>query len=299
MPEESLNDTPQHRARRAFENLIAGEDSAIDLARAALLIAAEEYPDLDIAHYMAQLDLLAERVFEVAGLAETDFRASGQFPPNIDPLNMLHAINKVLFEQEGFHGNHVDYYNPSNSFLNEVLERHEGIPITLSLIYMEVGRRAGLQIVGIGLPFHFVVRCNLPHGNIYIDPFEGGRLLNEQDCRERINRLFRGKLPFNILWLEPVSNRQLLTRMLANLKNIYIQKGDFLRALAACDRIVLLAPDTALERKDRGIVHLHLKRYSRAIRDFSAYLELAPHAEDAEDVRRQIKTIRQTIAMLN
>lgn len=299
MPEESLNDTPQHRARKAFENLIAGEDSAIDLPRAALLIAAEEYPDLDIAHYMAQLDLLAERVFEVAGLAKTDFKVSALSPQNIDPLIMLHAMNKVLFEQEGFYGNHADYYNPSNSFLNQVLERREGIPITLSLIYMEVGRRAGLRIVGIGLPFHFVVRCDMPHGNIYIDPFEGGSLLSEQDCRERMHRSFRGKIPFNSMWLEPVSNRQLLTRILANLKNIYIHKGDFLRALAACDRIVLLTPDTALERKDRGIVHLHLKRYSRAIRDFSAYLELAPQAEDAEDVRRQIKTIRQTIAMLN
>jgi regulator of sirC expression with transglutaminase-like and TPR domain len=299
MPEESLNDTPQHRARKAFENLITGEDSAIDLARAALLIAAEEYPDLDIAHYIAQLDLLAERVFAVTGLLETDFQVSGLSPQNIDPFIILHAMNKVLFEQEGFHGNHADYYNPSNSFLNEVLERRKGIPITLSLIYMEVGRRAGLQIVGIGLPFHFVVRCNMPHGNIYIDPFEGGRLLGEQDCRERIHRSFRGKIPFNTLWLEPVSNRQFLTRMLANLKNIYIHKGDFLHALAACDRIVLLAPDAALERKDRGIVHLHLKRYSRAIRDFSTYLELAPEAEDAEALRRQIKTIRQTIAMLN
>src|SRR5690348_4177656 len=107
MPEESLNDTPQHRARKAFENLIAGEDSAIDLPRAALLIAAEEYPDLDIAHYLAQLDLLAERVFEVAGLAKTDFKVSGLSPQNIDPLIMLHAMNKVLFEQEGFHGNHT------------------------------------------------------------------------------------------------------------------------------------------------------------------------------------------------
>lgn len=299
MPEESHDKTPQYRARRAFEALIKGEDAAINLAQAALMIAAEEYPDLDIAHYMTQLDLLAGRVYEVLGLPAVDFNISMKLPQNIDPLIVVHAMNKVLFEQEHFRGNHADYYNPYNSFLNEVLERHQGIPITLSLIYMEVGRRVGLQIVGIGLPFHFIVRCNLPHGSIYIDPFERGRLLSEQDCHERINRLFRGKIPFNEIWLEPVSNRQLLTRMLANLKNNYIHKGDYLRALSACDRIVLLAPDTALERKDRGIVHLHLKHYTRAIRDFTAYLELAPHAEDAEDVRRQIKTIRQTIAMLN
>ena len=299
MPEESQNDTPQHRARRAFEKLITGQDTVIDLAMAALLIAAEEYPDLNIGHYITQLDLLARRVLEVTGLPDADFKLSGETPQKVDALDVIHAMNKVLFEQERYHGNHADYYNPGNSFLNEVLERHEGIPITLSLIYMEVGRRVGLQIVGIGLPFHFIVRCDLAHGSIYIDPFERGHLLSEQDCRERINRLFRGKIPFNSLWLEPVSNRQLLTRMLANLKNIYIHKGDYLRALSVCDRIVLLAPDTALERKDRGIVHLHLKHYTRAIRDFTAYLELAPQAEDVEDIRRQIKTIRQTIAMLN
>lgn len=299
MPEESLNDTPQHRARRAFEKTIAGQDTAIDLATAALLIAAEEYPDLNIEHYITQLDLLARKVLEATGLPDADFKLSGEITQKVDVLDVIRAMNKVLFEQERFHGNHADYYNPHNSFLNKVLDRHEGIPITLSLIYMEVGRRVGLQIMGIGLPFHFIVRCNLAHGSIYIDPFERGRLLSEQDCHERINRLFRGRIPFNPLWLEPVSNRQLLTRILANLKNIYIHKGDYLRALSACDRIVMLAPDTALERKDRGIVHLHLKHYTRAIRDFTAYLELAPHSEDAEDVRRQIKTIRQTIAMLN
>lgn len=299
MSEEFHFNTPQRSVRRAFETLITGEDATIDLGMAAMLIAAEEYPDLNITHYMTQLDLLARRVYEVAGLPEGDFKLSRQLPQNIDPLNVVHALIKVLFEQEHFHGNHADYYNPCNSFLNEVLERHQGIPITLSLIYMEVGRRVGLQIVGIGLPFHFIVRCNLAHGSMFIDPFERGRLLSEQDCRERINRLFHGKIPFNPLWLEPVSNRQLLTRMLANLKNIYIRKEDYFRALSACDRIVLLAPDTALERKERGIVHLHLKHYTRAIRDFIAYLELAPHAEDVEDIRRQIKAIRQTIAMLN
>ena len=299
MPEESQNDTPQHRARKAFEALIRGEDATIDLAMAVLLIAAEEYPDLNIWHYVTQLDLLARKVLEVTGLPGADFSLSGETAQRVDALDMIHAMNKVLFEQEHFHGNHADYYNPGNSFLNQVLERQEGIPITLSLIYMAVGKRVGLPIVGIGLPFHFIVRCDLAHGSIYIDPFERGRLLSEQDCRERINRLFRGKIPFNALWLEPVSNRQLLTRMLANLKNIYIQQADYLRALSVCDRIVMLAPDTALERKDRGIVHLHLKHYTRAIRDFTAYLELAPQAEDVEDVHRQIKTIRQTIAMLN
>ncbi|HJT55535.1 MAG TPA: transglutaminase-like domain-containing protein [Ktedonobacteraceae bacterium] len=299
MPEESLNQTPQQRARSAFEALITGEDTAIDLAKAALLIAAEEYPDLNIAHYLTQLDMLAQKVYEAFDLPSSTFKIATPLAQIIDPLKIIGAMNKVLFKEERFLGNRTNYYDPCNSFLNDVLERHKGIPITLSIIYIEVGKRLGLQIMGIGLPFHFIVRCDLAESSIYIDPFERGHLLSEQDCRERISSLFRGKIPFNPLWLEPVSNRQLLTRVLTNLKNIYIRDEDYPRALAACDRIVLLAPDTAIERKDRGIVHHHLKHYTRAIRDFNTYLELAPLAEDADDVRRQIKAIRQTIAMLN
>ncbi len=297
MPEESLNDTPQQRAHKALAAMVAGEDAAIDLAQAALLIALEEYPGLDITRCMTQLDLLAREVRTVLGLAGAGEQA--RLPEEIDRLTVIDAMNQVLFEQEHFQGNQEDYYNPSNSFLNDVLEKRRGIPITLSLLYMEVGRRVGLQIEGIGLPFHFVVRCRLPNGYIYIDPFEKGRLLSEGDCRERIYRIFKRKADFDPLWLEPVSHRQLLVRILTNLKNIYIHHGDYVRALSVCERILLLAPDAALERRDRGIVHFHLKHYARAIRDFTAYVEHAPDGENTDEIQRQIKAIRQMIAMMN
>jgi regulator of sirC expression with transglutaminase-like and TPR domain len=293
MPEDFTGDIPQQGVRKAFEALIAGEDAAIDLAWAALLIAKEEYLDLNIAYYMEKLDYLAQQVRGALGLSGAD---TSHQPPQ---EQVLEAINRVLFDQEHFHGNAEDYYNPRNSFLNDVLERRTGIPISLSLLYMEVGRRVGVQIDGIGLPWQFVVRCNLPGEVIYIDPFEGGRLLSEQECRERVTRVLKGKVSFDPLWLEPVSHKQLLVRLLSNLKHIYFRKGDYVRALSTCDRILLLMPDSPIERRDRGAIHLQLKQYARALRDLVVYVELAPRASDTSKVKRQIREIRQLIAQMN
>jgi len=294
MPEEFL---PQQHARAAFVALITGNDADIDLARAALLIANEEYPDLDVAHYMAQLDSLAEHVRDMLGISPAGNISQTSAKPELP--DVLVAINSVLFDQEHFRGAQKDYYNPCNSFLNDVLERHTGIPITLSLLYIEIGKRLGMQIDGIGLPFHFVVRCRLPDGDIYVDAFEGGRLLSEEECRTLVQRALRGKATFNSRWLEPVSKKQFLVRMLTNLKHIYVYKGDYARALSVCDRIVLLIPQAPIERRDRGIIHLHLKHHARALRDLKAYVELAPEAEDTAEVKRQISAIRQIIAMMN
>jgi len=297
MKESNPNDTPQQRAFRAFEALVAGDDAAIDLALAALLIACSEYPDLNFAQCIAQLDSLALRVRSLLGLPAPDILP--QLPPETDVLEVITAINQVLFEQEDFHGNTEDYYNPANSFLNALLERHTGIPIALSLLYMEVGKRVGLQIEGIGLPFHFVVGCRLPQGRIYIDPFESGHIYSEEECRERVRHMLEGKGKIYAQWFEPVSRKYLLVRMLNNLKHIYLQTENYAHALAMCDRIILLIPRSPVEWRDRGVVHLQLKHYARAIKDLNAYLELAPKAEDLEVVQKQIKAIRNFIAMLN
>ncbi|MFL5652591.1 MAG: SirB1 family protein [Ktedonobacteraceae bacterium] len=297
MKEPNPDHTPQQRAFRAFEALVARNDAAIDLALAALLIASSEYPDLNFAHCLAQLDALALRVRGLLGLPAPGILP--QLPLEIDPRDAITAINQVLFEQEHFHGNLEDYYNPANSFLNTVLERHTGIPIALSLLYMEVGKRVGVQIDGIGLPFHFVVGCRLPQGRIYIDPFESGHIYSEVECRERVRRMLNGKGKIYAQWFEPISHKNLLVRMLNNLKHIYLHLEDYERALAICDRILLLIPRSPIEQRDRGVVHLQLKHYGRALRDLSAYVELAPNAEDNEEVQRQIKALRQVIAMMN
>jgi regulator of sirC expression with transglutaminase-like and TPR domain len=288
------NDKSQQRTLRAFAALVTGEDAAIDLALAALLIASTAYPDLDIAHYMAELESLAQRVRRLLDLPE-----ASTLPPETDQVSVIMAINTVLFEQEHFYGNTQDYYNPDNSFLNRVLERHTGIPIALSLVYMEVGKRVGISLEGIGLPFHFVVGCRLPHGRIYIDPYEAGRIYNEQECRERVRHLLGGKGRMQASWFEPVSRKYLLVRMLSNLKHIYLRTENYAHALAMCDRIILLIPRSPVEWHDRGAVHLQLKHYTRAIKDLNVYLELAPKAEDREEVEKQIKAIRNFIAMLN
>ncbi|HLI09381.1 MAG TPA: transglutaminase-like domain-containing protein [Ktedonobacteraceae bacterium] len=292
--------TPPQRARKAFEMLCVGDDAAIDLGRAALLIAAEEYPDLDIAHYLAQLDVLAMQARAALGVADLEGAELSRALQERDPLSIIEAINQVLFVQEHFRGSSkADYYNPRNSFLNDVLERRIGIPITLSLVYMEVGRRLGVQIDGIGMPLHFLVAYRLSERRIYIDAYEQGRILTEKDCQERVQRMFKGKVHFNQRWLQPISHRQILVRMLDNLKYIYIARGDDKRALAVCDRLVLLAPRSAIERRDRGRLYIHLKMYGRALRDLKIYLELASEGEDVEEVQKQVSALRQFIAMMN
>ncbi len=288
----------RQRARQAFIALITGDDASIDLARAALLIAAEEYPALDVDQYMDRLAELAERVR--LHLANQEQQVSSVPVTMDDYLTVLNAMNTVLFEQERFRGNRIDYYNPQNSFLNRVLERRLGIPLTLSLVYMEVGKRLGLCIEGIGMPFHFMVRC-VPEeaAALYIDPYEKGKFLSALDCRRRLSQIFKNEEDFDTNWLEPLSPKQFLVRMLTNLKQIYLHKADLQHALMASDRILLLNPTLAIEQRERGIVHFRLKHYARAIHDLSAYIEMAPQADDIEEVRKQIKVIRQLIAMMN
>lgn len=289
----------RQRVRQEFTSLIQKDDAEMDLPRAALLIAAEESPNLDIDQYLARLAELAAQVR--ARMTALDMPIVTQ-PASVNAcFDILHAMNGVLFEQERFRGNRIDYYNPQNSFLNRVLERRLGIPLTLSLIYMEVGKQLGLRIAGVGMPFHFLVRCDFPDqaGSIYIDPYEKGKFLSAQDCRDRLSQIFKDPTDFDPTWLEPLTSRQVLIRLLTNLKNIYTHKNDFARALQVCERILLLDPLQPVELRDRGMMYFHLKHYSRAIRDLSGYIELAPQADDIQEMRQQIKMIRQLIAMMN
>jgi regulator of sirC expression with transglutaminase-like and TPR domain len=297
MTERFPNETAQQRIYRAFETLAAGNDASIDLAQAALLIASIEYPDLDMTQYINQLDSLARRVRVLLTFP------ADEIPEAPDPLPVLHAINQVLFTEEQFHGNEADYMNPENSFFNRVLEERTGIPITLSLLYIEIARRIGLKIEGIGLPYHFMVRCKVADRLLYIDPFEEGIFLSEQECRERIQsmtgRSVEGKSKLHAHWFAPVSSRQFLYRMLNNLKQIYLRNDDYAHGLTVSNLMVILMPRVAIERKDRGLIHLQLKHYARALHDLMAYLELAPKAKDRYEILNQVTSIRQIMSMLN
>ena len=256
------------------------------LAEAALLIAAEEYPALDVAAWLARLDALGARARE-------------RVPPRGDADQTAAALTRLLVEDYGLRGNDADYYDPRNSFLNEVLERRLGIPLTLSLVYMEVGARAGVAVRGVGLPGHFVVRLERGETVRLLDPFNGGGPLDEADCRRLVERLGGGRLRFEPAHLRAVSARAILIRMLATLKGVYTALGDWRRARGAVDRILLLAPEAVGELRDRGLLSARLAEPVAAIGDWEAYLRRVPDAKDAATVRRHLRALRQAQAALN
>jgi regulator of sirC expression with transglutaminase-like and TPR domain len=269
--------TPEEaRARLAL--LAAGGEAELDLARAALYLAAEEYPALDADAYVARLDAMAREAADLP--LET-----------APPLGRLLALNRYLFAEQGFTGNAYHYYDPRNSFLNEVLDRHTGIPITLSVVYLELGWRLELPLAGVGMPGHFVVGYYPGSAPQYVDVFGQGRLLTREDCIARLQEQFGSGFVFRDEHLAPVTKRQILTRMLGNLKQIYMQRQDLDRALAAVERILLLNPDEPGEIRDRGLIHYRRGALREAHADLERYTHLAPDADDAETVRRQMALV--------
>ncbi len=265
-------------ARERFAQLVSGPEEELDLAEAALLIAQEEHPELDVAAYLRRLDGLAAAV-------------RARLPEAPEPTDIIHSLNIQLFGEEGLAGNESEYYDPRNSFLNEVLDRKRGIPITLSVIYLEVGRRLGLPLAGVGFPGHFLVKYSGADGELVLDPFAGGVTLSREELAQKLRRMYGDANPFLAQipqLLAPASKKEILLRMLHNLKGIYLQQNDFTRALAAIDRILLVTPDLAMEVRDRGAVHQRLGHLQAALQDFRRYLQMVPNAEDAETVRTLI-----------
>lgn len=278
------NSTPP--CRLAFAHLVRQPETAIDLAEATLLIAKEEYPDLDLAAYLARLEDMGAEVRRLAG-------------PTQDPHRLIAELSEYLFQRLGFRGNADQYYDPKNSFLNEVLDRRIGIPITLSAVYLEVGRRIGLRLHGVGMPGHFLVKYVGPGEEIVIDPFGGGRIVSSVDCQRILDQVFDGKRRFEPTMLAIVGTRQILTRMLTNLKVIYFNDEEYGKALSIVERLVIIHPQDACEIRDRGLLSCQLRRYADAIADLERYLRLAPDANDAETIREHLRTLRQRAAALN
>src|SRR2546423_64527 len=214
-------------SRRLLRRFIAQEP--IDLARAALAVAREEYPDLDEGRYLGLLDRLADGV--QAGL-----------PAGAIPERRVGRMNAYLFHELGFCGNQADYYDPRNSFLNEVLDRRTGIPLTLCVVYMEVGRRCGLRVEGIGFPGHFLCKVQLEGGELVVDPFHRGQLLGLEEIKRRLAAAVGDQVKFDPRILRAARPREILVRMLQNLRSVHSEKNDMPRALSAVDRLLLLAP---------------------------------------------------------
>jgi regulator of sirC expression with transglutaminase-like and TPR domain len=281
-----------------FAALLAEADERIDLARACLMIAEDAYPSLDVDGYVGEIDRFARRL-------------QARIAPDAAVEDRIVSLNEFLFADLGFRGNTRNYYDPRNSYLNEVVDRRTGIPITLAVIYMEIGRRIEVPLEGVSFPGHFMVRLNLRGGTLVLDPFSGGAPQSEADLRTRLKRVVpramlgrnaRGMsvhdLPLD-QFLEPASPRQILARVLRNLKAVYRKAGQADRELQVLNRMLVVAPDSAAELRDRGYAYERLECWRPALQDLSGYLEREPEAADAGEVRARIVELAQRSARLN
>ena len=261
-----------------FAEVTDRPDYQIDVARAAMLLAAAEYPQLNVERELFAFQRLAGAI-------------SSKFLDDNDPLYCVNVISEHLFDDMGFRGDADNYYDPRNSYLNQVLERRTGIPITLAVVYMEVGRRLKVPLLGIGMPGHFLVR-HREIENLYIDAFSGGILLSEEECRDIVGELAHGDIAWSPDLLKPVSNREIIARMIRNLKAIYMADEDFVRALTVSEFALALDPHSAMDRRDRGIVHYQLGHSAEALDDLVYYLDLAPSGPDVEGVHALVAELR-------
>lgn len=258
---------------------VARPDGEIDLARGALLVAAAEYPELDVDAEMAALDSLA---------AAASRRLGGEK----DALAQVNGLSQYLFDEVGLRGNREDYSDPRNSYLNEVLDRRLGIPITLSLVYVEVGRRLGMPLAGIGMPGHFVVR-HRDITDLAIDAFSGGLLLSDEECAQRVTEATQGAVPWHPRYLEPVTKREFLARILRNLKGAYLRLRDQRRALRTMDLLLTVEPGAIQERRDRGMLRYQLGKTDDALEDLEGYLAAEPYAPDADKIKGLVQELRR------
>jgi len=269
-------------ARHNFQKAISFPDEEIDLAYAALCLAQSDEPELDAQMYLDRLDRLAAEI-------------SDRLPPENYPLRILRTINQYLYEELEFRGNITDYYDPRNSFLNYVLDRRTGIPITLALVYLEVAKRLSFPMEGIGLPGHFLVRPQIEEMEVYVDAFHQGEILFLQDCEERLQQIYGKPILLQPEHLAAVSNSQFLARMLNNLKAIYISQNDLRKALGAIEGILYLFPHWWQERRDRGLILYELQEWDAAYEELEAYVQANPEAQDAA-VLRQLLNDRPSLS---
>ncbi|MBW4655276.1 MAG: transglutaminase-like domain-containing protein [Kaiparowitsia implicata GSE-PSE-MK54-09C] len=267
------------QARLHFQQEAQRPDADIDLAKASLYLAQEEYPDLEPTEYLQQLDRMAAAV-------------SAQLPSSRYPLRVIQTINEYLYDSLGFVGNADDYYDPRNSYLNQVLARQTGIPITLSLVYLELAQRIEFPMVGVGMPGHFLIRPVVDDMMVFVDPFHRGEVLFPEDCEARLQEVFGQPVGLRPEFLAPITSRQYLARMLTNLKLIYLNEQDLERTLAMVERLLVLSPDDVTERRDRGLIYYQLDRWREAVLDLEVYLDADAAAQDAAAIQQLVDQIK-------
>jgi regulator of sirC expression with transglutaminase-like and TPR domain len=267
-----------------FAEVIAAGADDIDLTRAALAIGELEYPDLDTDRYLALLARLADQALRHVEHAESR-------------VDRVLRLNQFLYEYEGFQGNRAHYYDTRNSYLNEVLERRTGIPITLAIMYIDVAARLGMDARGVGFPGHFLVKC-VDGSEILVDPFSG-ELISGEEVEERFQAAVGDKVSFDPRVLESASASRILARVLGNLKQIHLARNEFEAALSAVDRMLMLDPEDAGELRDRGLIYAKLECFRAATDDLERFLELAPQDPSARAIARQLDKLRGRARLLN
>ena len=274
------------QARAEFERMVSRPEPLLDLAHAALLIAAENDPQVDVGAELRRIDGWADEL-------------KSRLDPSWNNLQKLARLRRFLFEELGFAGDGKDYFSPSNSLLHEVIQRRRGIPLTLGILMMELGWRIGMPFEGVGFPGHFLVRLAGEPGDLLLDPFQHGMSVHEEDCRRMLSEITRGTVEFTPRLIESVDKRQMIVRLLHNLKSSYVKRGEDEFALGAVERLLILDPDDLTQVRDRGLLLFRLQRYSPALEALRRYLAEAGEADDRAAIEQTVAALRQKLETLN
>jgi len=271
--------SPTLHPRRLFAAEMMRPDVEMNMARAALFVAQEEYPQIPVDLYLARLDQMAEEVKD-------------RLADESAPMVVLEELVEMLFVRRRFTGNRDAYHDPRNSFLNDVLDRGTGIPLTLGMIFLEVGWRLRLPVEGVNFPGHFLVRYKGEAMDLLLDPFDAGKMRFQDQAQELLDQIYGGMVPMQNSFLRRAMKHEMLVRLLTNLKGIYVNVSDNERALAAVERLLILQPTSLGELRARGLLLARLGRWSEAADQLTAYLDQAPGAGDAERIRALVRDLR-------
>lgn len=266
-------------ARRRFVELAALPDPKVDLVEASLVIALEDLPGLAIDDYLTRVNEWSTAIQQ---------RLEG----SRDVERIVESINRLLFDEEGFHGEDEDYYDPRSALVSEMLDKHAGLPITLSILYIEMSRRIGMEVTGVSIPGRFLVKFSGAFGQIVVDPFDGGRVLSTVEIQKLLDSVFGGGVKLREHHLRSFSAKEILARELAHLKSAYLARHDLPHAAASSDRLLILDENDPYEVRDRAAIAAQMHAYRVAIDSFERYLALMPHAEDGARIREQIAYLR-------
>ena len=272
--------------RADFVQMVKQAEPSIDLARVALLVAAESDPNVDVDGELRTLETWADEL-------------RGRLEPGWNNLQKLARLRAFVFEELGFRGDRLDYFSPSNSLLHQVLHRRRGIPITLAIVMMELGWRIGIPFEGVGFPGHFLVRLAGEPLDLILDPYRRGMSVHEEDCRRMLLETTGGKVEFEPAQLASVGKLEMIGRLLHNLKAAYLRGDEDERALAAVERLLVLDPANAEEMRDRGLLLFRLRRYGQALDSLGGYLARVPAARDRATIEQHVATLQQLLADLN